>query len=62
MEGAPSFMADRKTNQPVQNLKVYDNQRHALGLKAITMIPGPSAPKSLRRRFKSINVGTDSNE
>ena len=52
-EGAPSFIASRKTKQPVQKLEVRDTQGNVLNLNDVTMIPGPSAPQSLIRRFQN---------
>ena len=53
-EGAPSFMADRKTRKPVRALKAYARSGSPLTLEDVTMIPGPSATSALKALFKSL--------
>ncbi len=55
-EGAPSFMADRRTDKPVAKIKVYSENGDELNFADMTMVPGPSAPPSLQQRFKDMRM------
>lgn len=55
--GAPSFMADRRTDKPVATIKVYSENGDELNFTDMTMVPGPSAPASLKQRFEDTRIG-----
>ena len=55
-DGAPSFMADRRTDKPVATIKVYSENGDELSIADMTMVPGPSAPASLQQRFEDMRI------
>jgi DNA-binding HxlR family transcriptional regulator len=54
-EGPPSYMADRATLQPLAELAPADQNGRPVSLDGVTMIPGPSAPAALVRRFVELD-------
>lgn len=55
-QGAPSFMAERTTQQPIALVKVYNQQGKSLALEEITIIPGPGATPLLKEKLKHLSI------
>lgn len=54
--GPPSFMADKHTDKPVAKIKAFGQEGRELKFADIAMVPGPSAPPSLRQRFERMKA------
>ena len=51
---APSFIADRKTGRPIQDLALTNDAGRTLTRDDVTMIPGPAASQRLRKLFEQM--------
>lgn len=60
-KSAPSFVADQRNEQPVQDINLLDANGRKLKLRDLRMILGPSGSAKLKKSFEYLFDGIDEN-